>query len=86
MEWPLCLRVFGHVNDPELDAELVLTVLSNQFQALSTIDGADPEIARAYHFLTTTGSRPEGSGEVFANVNAIGLHHKWHLVVFWATR
>ena len=50
----------GHVNDPLLDADLVLTVLSNQIEALAKIGQADPEITRAYHFLTTT--HPDHSG------------------------
>ncbi len=55
----------GHVNDPELDAELVLTVLSNQIYALSEVDQSDPEITRAYHFLTTTHQDHAGFDAVF---------------------
>lgn len=58
----------GHINDPELDAELVLTVLSNQIEALSEIEKSDPETARAYHYLTTTRPRSEGFDAVFAHV------------------
>lgn len=62
----------GHVNDPELDAELVFTVLSNQIDALSELDKSDPETTRAYHYLTTTCPRPEGFDAVFSNVR--GAH------------
>lgn len=58
----------GHVNDPELDAELVLTVLANQVEALSAIDRTDPEAMRAYHYLATTHNDPEGFDAVFAHV------------------
>jgi len=55
----------GHVNDPRLDAELVLTVLDNQIRALSDIDHVDPDTTRAYHYLTTTRSDHAGFGAVF---------------------
>ncbi len=58
----------GHVNDPKLDAELVLTVLSNQLDALSKIDQADPETTRAYHYLTTTHQDHAGFDAVFEYV------------------
>ena len=62
----------GHLNDPALDAELVLAVLSNQIDALCEIDRADPETSRAYHYLTTT--RPEHAGfdAVFTHIR--GAH------------
>jgi ATP-dependent DNA helicase RecQ len=56
----------GHVNDPELDAELVLTVLVNQIDALVEIGRVNPETTRAYHYLTTTRPRNEGFEAVFA--------------------
>ena len=62
----------GHVNDPELDAKLVVTVLSNQIEALSEIDHADPETTRAYHYLTTTHHDHAGFDEVFQLVR--GAH------------
>lgn len=55
----------GHVNDPELDAKLVLTVLSNQIEALSKIERSDPEIIRGYHYLTTTQQDYAGFDAVF---------------------
>jgi len=58
----------GHVNDPELDARLVLTILGNQVEALCAIDHADPETTRAYHYLTTTHPDPAGFDEVFTLV------------------
>src|SRR6056297_4291242 len=58
----------GHVNDPELDARLVLTILGNQVEALCAIDHADPETTRAYHYLTTTRPDPAGFDEVFTLV------------------
>lgn len=58
----------GHVNDPELDAQLVLTVLPNQVEALAEIERADPETMRAYHYLTTTKPDHDGFDAVFAYV------------------
>lgn len=55
----------GHLNDPELDADLVLTVLSNQIEALSEINHANPEITRVYHYLTTTQLGHAGFNAVF---------------------
>jgi ATP-dependent DNA helicase RecQ len=53
----------GHVSNPELDAELVLTVLSNQISALSVIGDANPDIIQAYHYLTTMRSEHRGFAE-----------------------
>jgi ATP-dependent DNA helicase RecQ len=58
----------GHVNDPELDAELVLTVLANQVEALSGIEATAPDMTRIYHYLTTTRAAPEGFDTVFRHV------------------
>lgn len=62
----------GHVNDPRLDAELVLTVLDNQIKALCEIDHADPQTTRAYHYLTTTHADHAGFDAVFGYVR--GTH------------
>jgi ATP-dependent DNA helicase RecQ len=62
----------GHVNDPELDAKLVLTVLSNQIDALTAIDHSDPETTRAYHFLTTTVPKSDGFNAVFEFIRGAG--------------
>lgn len=58
----------GHINDPELDSELVLTVLSNQIDALSIMERSDPETLRAYHYLTTMRANHSGFDAVFAFV------------------
>ncbi|MFD0981157.1 RecQ family ATP-dependent DNA helicase [Tropicimonas aquimaris] len=58
----------GHVNDPELDAELVLTVLGNQIEAFREIDHTSPETTRVYHYLTTTHPDPAGFDGIFALV------------------
>ena len=50
----------GHVNDPELDARLVLEVLADQLDALGELQRRSSAPARAYHWLTTT--RPDESG------------------------
>ena len=58
----------GHVNDPELDARLVLEVLADQLDALGELQRRSPHLLVAYHWLTTT--RPDESGfdAVFAFV------------------
>ncbi len=61
----------GHVNDPELDAELVFAVLGSQIGALSEIDHADLEIIRAYHYLTTTRPDHAGFDAVFEYVRGV---------------
>ena len=62
----------GHINDPELDAELVLTVLANQIEALVKLDANDPSILKAYHYLTTTDPHHAGFDAVFSHVRATG--------------
>ena len=49
----------GHVNDPELDARLVLEVLADQLDALGELQRRSPHLLVAYHWLTTTRSRRE---------------------------
>lgn len=58
----------GHVNDPELDARLVLEVLADQLEALGELQNRSPHLLVAYHWLTTI--RPDESGfdAVFAFV------------------
>jgi ATP-dependent DNA helicase RecQ len=51
----------GHLSDPELDAKLVLTVLSNQVEALREIERSTPDTTRAYHYLSTTQPAHSGS-------------------------
>ncbi|NPD17619.1 RecQ family ATP-dependent DNA helicase [Xinfangfangia sp. D13-10-4-6] len=50
----------GHVNDPELDARLVLMVLQDQISALDALNAETPTALTAYHFLTTL--MPDGGG------------------------
>jgi ATP-dependent DNA helicase RecQ len=58
----------GHVNDPELDARLVLTVLENQIRALSDLNTNNPDMLLAYHWLTTSGPHGKGFDAVFSLV------------------
>ena len=60
----------GHVNDPELDARLVVAVLENQIAALIELGRKDPDILTAFHWLTTASPSEFGFGEVFALVRA----------------
>lgn len=58
----------GHVNDPARDAELVLTVLSNQIEALARIEVSNPNTIQAYHYLTTVRSNHQGFDAVFKHL------------------
>src|SRR6476620_4649102 len=58
----------GHVNDPELDARLVLEVLGNQLEALADLNGKDPGVVTAYHYLTTRMEHAGGFDAVFREV------------------
>jgi ATP-dependent DNA helicase RecQ len=65
----------GHINDPELDARLVIEVLSDQLDALSELQRRSPHLLVAYHWLTTT--RPDESGfdAVFTHLRGEPPHH-----------
>lgn len=62
----------GHVNDPELDAELVLTVLANQINALGALNRTDPNSILAYHYLTSIAEGHQGFDAVFSFVRGEG--------------
>lgn len=49
----------GHINDPELDAQLVFEVLANQIDAFQNLAESEPDALVAYRNLTT---RMEQSG------------------------
>lgn len=50
----------GHVNDPVLDARLAVTVLESQLDALANLNGSNPDLCSAFHWLAST--REEGAG------------------------
>ena len=50
----------GHVNDPELDARLVIDVLRNQIEALAALGEREPDVLAVFHWLTST--RPDEAG------------------------
>jgi ATP-dependent DNA helicase RecQ len=60
----------GHLSDPELDAKLVITVLSHQVEALWDLERAAPETTQAYHYLCTTQPAHSGFNAVFELVRA----------------
>jgi ATP-dependent DNA helicase RecQ len=62
----------GHVNNPELDARLVLTVLENQIKALSELNASNPKAALAFHWLTSTGAHDLGFDTVFSVIRGRG--------------
>lgn len=60
----------GHINDPELDAKLVLNVLENQIAALLELGREDTNILTAFHWLTTATTTEFGFDAVFSTVRA----------------
>ncbi|MBD9529805.1 hypothetical protein [Paracoccus sp. PAR01] len=58
----------GHVNDPELDARLVLTVLENQIAGFAALNRVNPCALTAYHFLATCAPDSGGFDAAFAEV------------------
>lgn len=58
----------GHVNDPELDAQLVFQVLTDQLKAFEELKAKTPEALIAYHWLTTQGDLSGGFDAVFRQV------------------
>jgi len=55
----------GHVNDPELDARLVLKVLENQIAAFARLARQTPAVLDAYHYLTTCAPGNDGFDALF---------------------
>lgn len=55
----------GHVNDPELDARLVLKVLANQIAAFARLARQTPAVLDAYHYLTTCAPGNDGFDALF---------------------
>ncbi|MGF9762543.1 RecQ family ATP-dependent DNA helicase [Microvirga sp. 0TCS3.31] len=58
----------GHVNDPELDARLVLDVLANQIAAFATLAKETPAALIAYHYLTTCMPGSDGFDALFTDI------------------
>ncbi len=58
----------GHVNDPELDARLVLHVLADQIAAFAELGHAAPDALLAYHHLTTRGAAAGGFDALFQHL------------------
>ena len=60
----------GHVNDPELDARLVLAVLADQIAAFGKLGQEVPDALLAYHHLTTRGENGGGFDALFTDLRA----------------
>lgn len=58
----------GHINDPELDARLVLQVLANQIEAFESLADRAPAIIEAYHYLSTCAPGSGGFDAFFADL------------------
>ncbi len=58
----------GHVNDPELDARLVLQVLADQIVAFGKLGLEVPDALLAYHHLTTRGEAAGGFDALFQHL------------------
>jgi len=55
----------GHVNDPELDAQLVLELLREQIAALRALGKREPDALTAYHYLSCMGDARGGFDAFF---------------------
>ena len=62
----------GHVNDPELDAKLVLEVLANQIEAFRLLQRQTPDAMTAYHALCSMGDGSAGFDGFFRFVRNAG--------------
>lgn len=58
----------GHINDPELDARLVLEVLANQIAAFRGLVEQMPAVLVAYHYLTTCAPGNGGFDALFSGL------------------
>ncbi|MGA0615873.1 RecQ family ATP-dependent DNA helicase [Paracoccus sp. KR1-242] len=65
----------GHVNDPELDARLVLTVLGNQIAAFGALNRENPSALAAYHFLSTCSPDSSGFDALFTEIRQAPRPH-----------
>ena len=61
----------GHVNDPELDARLVLQVLADQVAAFDKLGQEAPDALLTYHHLTTRSEAAGGFDALFRHLRAI---------------
>lgn len=62
----------GHINDPELDARLVLQVIEQQIAGLGRLQAEEPDALTAYHYLTTRAEAAGGFDAVFRHVRDAG--------------
>jgi len=60
----------GHVNDPELDARLVLQVLADQIGAFAGLSQEAPDALIAYHHLISRGEASAGFDTLFRHLRA----------------
>lgn len=62
----------GHINDPELDARLALEVFRDQCLALETVSLNAPDLALAWHWLTSAAGVGTGT-DAFSTNEATGF-------------
>ncbi len=60
----------GRLNDPELDARLALEVFADQRLALAGLADRDPDLAAAWHWLTTADGEGRGLDCFFAEARS----------------
>ncbi len=58
----------AQLNDPKLDAELTLDLLTDQYQALRELHESDPNLSLALHWLTTVEKDSIGTESLFTEV------------------
>lgn len=65
----------GQLNNPELDARLVLELFSDQWAALRDLADADPALVRAWHWLTTREDPQRGIDSFFTTIRGSRCPH-----------
>lgn len=58
----------GQRNNPEIDARLVLELFSDQWAALRDLDQTDPDLLRAWHWLTSREDPHSGIDSFFTTI------------------
>jgi len=58
----------GHLNDPLKDAQLALEVFRDQRDALSALNESNPQLLKAWHWLTTQDSAVSGLNSFFTTL------------------
>jgi ATP-dependent DNA helicase RecQ len=62
----------GQLNNPVADAQLALTLLTEQYTAISEVSNQSPELVLAWHWLTSVGDGAQGFERLFSSIRNSG--------------